>query len=151
MKNKNLLVPVIAGIVCLTIGFFAGQKYQQSQVTRFAGRMGMNGGNFSFRTNGQNGQQNRTGFRPITGQIIAADNKSITVKMPDGSSKIVLLSDSTQIAKSDTASKSALTVGANVSVFGTQNSDGIVTASNIQMGNMFRQFVDNRTPTTEQK
>ncbi len=66
------------------------------------------------------------------GEILSEDDKSITVKMEDGSSKIVLISDTTQINKTDPGAKSDLTVGTKVGVFGVDN-NGTVTAQNIQI------------------
>lgn len=121
--------------------FFAGIKYQQSKQSS------------SFRQfGGQQGQRmgvggNRTGFRPVAGEIISSDDKSITVKLQDGSSKIVILSDQTQINKAETASKSALRTGEQVAVYGTENSDGSVTAQNIQLNPVFRGANDQQNPT----
>ncbi len=132
-KNKNLLIAII-GVVALLVGggvgFFGGMEYQQSKTTSqrsqsgnamFQGRMGMG--------RGANGMA-------VRGQIISADNNSITVKMQDGSTKIVILGSSTQIGKSTTGQASDLVKDENVIVFGTTNSDGSVTAQNIQIGNM---------------
>lgn len=137
-KNKNLLL-VIVGVVALIIGggigFFGGTKYQQSKTqTRFT--QFANGGNFMGRT-GMNGRFGTGGANAmaVRGEIISADTNSITVKMSDGSTKIVVLGSSTMIAKTTTGSTSDLTNGANVIVFGTTNSDGSVTAQNIQIGN----------------
>lgn len=122
--NKNLIiVAVIAALAFGAGGFFAGMKYQQSKVpARFAGFQGTRNGN---------GSSNN--FRPVSGQIISVDDKSITVKMSDGSSKIVLISDQTQINQATSVTKSDLKTGINVAVVGQQNSDGSVTAQNIQL------------------
>lgn len=61
------------------------------------------------------------------------DDKSITVKLQDGSSKIVLLSNTTAYNKSATGAKSDLKTGEKVAVFGTENSDGSVTARDVQL------------------
>ncbi len=123
--NKNIII--IAVVVSLAFGaggFFAGTKYQQSK--RLAGF------NQLGNRNGQ-GQVRGTNFQPVNGEIISADDKSITVKMQDGSSKIVLFSDQTQINQATTATKGDLKVGETVAVFGTSNSDGSVTAQSIQL------------------
>jgi hypothetical protein len=46
------------------------------------------------------------------------------------------------ISKTQTTSKSDLTQGANVAVFGSPNSDGSVTAQNVQLNPMFRMRPD---------
>ena len=71
------------------------------------------------------------------GEVLNVDDKSLTVKMPDGSSKIVILSDTTVISKSDTTAKSDVKVGDKVGVFGTDNSDGSVTAQSVQLNFQF--------------
>lgn len=128
MKNKSLIITIIVGLALGGIGFFGGIKYEQSKVPSFARnfngqRMGVNG----------NGANRATGSRSVTGEILSTDDKSVTVKLTDGSSKIVLLSDSTQINEATTAAKTDLKVGTKVAAFGTQNSDGSVTAQSIQI------------------
>lgn len=128
MKNINMIAVVLL-IAGLGAGFFAGMKYQQSQNSSFV----------NFRQ-GQFDRQNRNmmGRGAIMGQIISQDDKSITVKLQDNSSKIVLLSASATISKTDVGSKTDLKTGANVAVFGITNSDGSVTAQNVQLNPMFR-------------
>lgn len=149
--KKEIIVPVvIALLVAGVAGFFGGIKYQQMQRGNF--RNGQ-GGNFMFndgpggggQRGGPNGQGGRgMGFRPTIGEIIASDDKSVTVKMDDGSSKIVLISDTTSINKSDSGSKEDLTTGTKVAVFG-QDNNGTVTAQNIQINPMMRTF-NNSSP-----
>lgn len=128
---KNLIFILIALIIGGGVGFFTGTKYQQSKQRntprQFAGQMG-----------GRTGAGiNRLGFRPVQGEIISADEKSITVKLQDGSSKIIILSENTQINKAEKAGKEELKVGEKVAVFGTENSDGSITAQNIQLNPEF--------------
>jgi len=129
MKNKTVIIALLIVFVVGAGGFFAGMKYQQSKSPRFGNFQGA--GNRQF-------QQRAQGFRPVNGEIISADEKSITVKLQDGSSKIVILSDTTTISKSADATKADLKVGEKVAVFGTENSDGSVTAQNIQLNPQFR-------------
>ncbi len=150
MKQQQILVPVIiTAVVAGGVGFFGGTKYQQMQrganFQQFAN--GAGGRNFGGRGgSGAFGQGNRNGgFRPVSGEILKADDTSITVKLMDGSSKIVLLSDKTAINKASEGAKADLTVGQKVAVFGTDNSDGSVTAQNIQLNPMMQQFGGPRT------
>ena len=67
-------------------GFFGGMMYQKNQTPSF-GMMGR--GNFAGRFGSQNGQN--ANFRPVRGQVLSMDNNSLTVKMSDGSTEIVVL------------------------------------------------------------
>jgi hypothetical protein len=133
MKNNTIIIAVVTLLVGAGAGFFGGMKYQQSRRTagfaQFAGGQGRTG---LGTTRSGNGSQ-AGNFRPVTGSITSVDDKSATVKMADGSSKIVILSDSTKITKGTDASKSDLKIGENIMVTGTTNSDGSVTAQNIQL------------------
>ncbi len=124
--------------------FYGGIQYQKSQ------RSGFPGGQFPERFNGTNlrGRSGPNGvrgwFRPVSGEVLKTDDTSITVKMPDGSSKIVMISDSTKINKAAEGSMTDITVGSTVMVLGMENSDGSVTAQNIQLNPILR------VPTTTQ-
>lgn len=123
MKN-NYLITVILVVLFSGAGFYGGMKYQQSKVVgQFTNRQGMM----------RAGANNRGGFRPVAGEIISSDEKSITVKLQDDSSKIVLINAKTVINKAQTVEKSELKVGEKVSVFGSENIDGSVTAQNVQL------------------
>jgi len=125
MKN-TLLVAAIVALVFGAAGFLGGLTYQKSKQA----------GNRNFAVMGgrvQGQGTNRLGVRPVAGEIISNDNSSITVKLPDGSSRIVLLTASTSINKADTVKATDLTVGSTISAFGTENADGSVTAQNVQL------------------
>jgi len=133
LKNKNLIiVGVIALIIGGAAGFLAGSQYQkgkaQTRFAQFAGPAGAAGARRFANVNGANAMV-------VRGQIIKADNNSVTVKLTDGSTKIVILGSSTMIGKTTTGSTTDLTDGSTVTVFGNTNSDGSVTAQNIQIGN----------------
>ncbi len=138
MKNKQMITTVIIVLIVGGASFFGGIKYQQSKRMTFGGPAGTQGGTLR----GPNGTIQRggmaSGFAPVTGEIIASDDKSITVKLPDGSSKIVFLSDATSVNKAEAGTKLDLTEGTKVSVFGQTNSDGSVTAQSVQINPMER-------------
>jgi hypothetical protein len=131
MKNTMPLIIIVLVLVCLAGGFFGGMKYQQSKSPAF-------GRQFAGASGAAGAGGNRNGSRPVLGQIISNDTTSITVKMQDGSTKIVIVSANTSINKAATATIADLTVGQTVSAFGTTNTDGSVTAQNIQLNPQVR-------------
>src|SRR5205814_985122 len=142
MNTKNTVV--IAALVALIAGagggFVGGMKYQQSKTP-----------SRSTFANARGQFQGRAGMgRPVTGEIIANDDKSITVKMSDGSTKIVLLSDKTIINTAVAGIKTDLKTGTKVAIFGTENADGSVSAANIQL-NPIVGVLGDRTANTATK
>lgn len=133
-------MPIILILVGLGVGFFGGYEYRnyllQKQRVTFTG--GANGGFQRFIAGGNRGGANGF-FRggAVQGSILSMDSGSITIKLADGSTKIVILSGSTTYSNTQVASQSDLKTGSEVAVFGTPNSDGSVTANNIQINPMF--------------
>ncbi len=124
----------IIGITLIVGGgaFYGGMKYDQNQNAAAAlarsasrGAGGPQGGARGFR-GGANG-----GF--VSGEVLSKDDKSVTIKLRDGGSKIIFLSGSTEVTKSAQGSAQDISVGAQVSTNGTANSDGSVTAQMIQI------------------
>ncbi|MFA6249886.1 MAG: DUF5666 domain-containing protein [Candidatus Shapirobacteria bacterium] len=133
--KTNLPVTIVLVIISAAVGFFGGLKYQQSKAFPFR-NSDANGNRMLIRNGqpvGQNGQAGRSGFRPVNGEIMSADAKTITVKLPDGGSKIVLVTDQTEISKFTQASQPDLATGQKVAAFGTENPDGSITAQSIQL------------------
>jgi len=139
MNQKNIIF-ILLIVIFSGVSFFAGTKYQQSKLPNFANRdfRQMTGGRVSNIP--ADGLRGRLGGGQIMGEIISADDKSITVKLADDSSKIIILSSTTSINQASEASVTDLTVGEKVAVFGTTNSDGSVTAQNIQLNPILRQL-----------
>jgi flagellar basal body-associated protein FliL len=129
MKNKNLIITILLVVIVWAGAFYGGMKYQQRKRPSFNRQFGQSIGQ---------GQRNGQNFRPVNGEIISADDKSITVKMQDGSSKIVLLNDKTEINKASEATKEDLKTGEKVMAMGQENSDGSITAQSIQLNLIFR-------------
>lgn len=136
MKN-NYLVIIVAIIVGL-VGFYGGVKYQESKTPEFARNIPEN---FEqMRGQMEHSLNNSSELATFRGEIISKDDSSITVKLSDDSSKIVIFSDSTGINKSEEGLIEDLSEGVQVMVVGQTNSDGSVTARNIQIGTgMFRE------------
>lgn len=136
MEKKNAGkagIAIAVALILIGASFYGGMAYAKTQTpargfgaanARFTtGQAGAGGATFSTRGIG--------GF--TAGEIISKDATSITLKMPDGSTKIVLVGDSTKVMKSADGSLDDLTVGTNVTVTGTPNSDKSVTAASVQI------------------
>lgn len=135
--NKNIIIGAIVGILIVGGGsFYAGTKFVGANRSGLP-VMGQDG---QFRT-GQNGQRSGEarmgqgmGGGVTAGQILSKDDTSITIKLPDGGSKIVFLTASTIVTKSVAGSVTDLMVNENVIVNGSANSDGSINAQSIQLG-----------------
>ena len=148
MKNLKQIFSVstiIISLVTLIIGFAGGFIYQKSKTPSFArnGQSQMAGGNPSNRTGNKTansnagnqiaGQGQRSFAKETIGEITSVDASSITVKTPDGGSKIIMISDSTTINQATKVDKNNLKVGSQISVSGDQNTDGTVTGKIINL------------------
>ena len=139
------ILPIIIVVVIVAGGsFFAGMKYGQSKGgNNLSQRPFGNFDNLSAEERQQRIQQmgaagvgfrgNREGSDFASGEIISKDDKSITVKFPDGGSKIIFYSETTEVSKFVDGTATDLEVGETVMVSGTVNSDGSITAQLIQM------------------
>lgn len=158
MKTNQIVISAVLLVVFSTASFFAGTKYQQNKITTgfnnqrmansgegFGQGMGRGMGN-NTNTDGAKNRGQTPGFRQTIGEIISLDSKSMTVKLTDGSSRIVLISDSTTVNQSVAATKNDLKVGISVAVRGDQNTDGSVTSTNIEIN----PHVATITPTVKQ-
>jgi hypothetical protein len=142
MKHNNWVLTIGIALVVGAAAFFGGIQYQKMQMrSNIQGMMmrveGGQGGNRAFGM-GTGGRAARNGMEPIIGEVVSQDADSITVKLQDGSSKIVNIASSTTISKTDSGAKEDIKVGTQIAAFGTTNSDGSVTAQNLQLNPMFR-------------
>lgn len=142
MNKKNIAIIAVVAIAVAGGAFYGGMTYAKGKtpsVGNFPGGQNLtaeqrqqfmqNGGGFGG--GGMRGANVDGGF--AGGEIISMDDKSITVKLADGGSKIIFLSDSTTISKMTDGTKDDLVVGKQVTVNGTANSDGSVTAQTVQI------------------
>ncbi len=136
LKNNHIILVVILVIIVAAVGFYAGMKYQQNQRgVGFAGRAGAGAGMYRQFAGGAGSPTSNT--QAVRGQILSVSNDTMTVKLADGSSKIVILPSSVNISKQTTGSTSDLKTGSVVIVLGTSNSDGSVTAENVALNPTF--------------
>jgi hypothetical protein len=140
MKSAKVILPIILVLVGLGAGFFGGIQYRNYQINKARAAGGAAGTFQRFtgtRTGGTGtGAGVRGGAGAVTGSVLSMDTASLTVKLADGSTKIVLFGGSTTYSNTVTAQATDLKVGSPVAVFGTPNSDGSVTATNIQINPM---------------
>lgn len=126
---KKIILFIIVLIIVGAGAFWGGMKYQQNKILsqrpffpnlspeqrqQFSQRVGRMGTNF------------------LSGEVISKDEKSLTLKLPDGSTKIIFFSDSTQISKATEGSIEDIEIGKQIIVSGEPNSDGSYTAKIIQ-------------------
>jgi hypothetical protein len=125
MDKKIIIIAAVALIVVGGGAFYGGMLYGKKQ----AKSSGFAGGNFQTRIN----RPGTSGSNFISGDIISKDDTSITLKMQNNGSRIIFYSDATQINKFAAGTPADLSTGTSVSVTGTANSDGSVTAQSIQI------------------
>lgn len=138
MKNNLLVAVLLTAVVVGGGSFYAGMKYSQSKTSSIV--TGQGGARFGQGgSGGTRGGGRFTGGGMVSGKILSVDGSSITVEMRAGAqgetsgSKIVLLSSSTQVMKAAQGTALDLSVGEQVTVMGTANPDGSVTAQSVQI------------------
>jgi Domain of unknown function (DUF5666) len=156
-RSSTIVLAVAVGVVALAAGLFVGMSYgkghpsvetametvsnltpeQMAQLGTSGGGFpggGFPGGGFPGGAAGDGNGNARGGF--TAGSIVSNDGSTITIKMNDGSTKFVLYSGSTTIRKSAEGTSADLVAGENVVVTGSANSDGSITATQIQLGGL---------------
>jgi len=150
--KKALSIFILAVILVGAGAFYGGIQYanakKQSAGNNWQGANGQTGQRGAGVGSGQGfgrAMGNRGGM--ISGDIIAKDDKSITIKLRDGGSKIVFFANSTEISKFTAGATSDLEIGKSVTANGTTNSDGSVSAQMIQLRPNLSQFQNSSTTT----
>lgn len=137
--SKMKWAVVIIAIVFAGAGFWGGMTYAASQSTpstasRFAGA---GAGTFV----GRGGAAGFAGAAGGTiGTVVQVGNGSFTVQLPSSTSttastgtKLVLVDSTTQVQELESVPVSNLQVGQTVTVAGSANSDGSVTATSVMI------------------
>ena len=117
-----IIAVVITLIIAGGAGFYGGMLYGKSARPDLSANLN--------RQRGIGAQQNG-GFSG--GEIIKKDDTSITIKLSSGSSQIILFSGATKVTKSAEGSATDLIIGGQVTVTGSKNQDGSITAQSIQI------------------
>jgi len=138
-------VPIAVVIIAVHLvgagSFYGGMRYEQSKTANVRNQFSRNVSG----AGGRGGQRfAQAGVKAVSGKIIHQDESSITVELEDGSSKIIFVTDQSSINKTEAASQADLKEGEEVVIFGQENSDGSITAQNIQLGTQFRGRTDTR-------
>jgi len=144
MKNKKNIILIAGFVILALISFYVGTTYSGSKnTTNSLANNPRQGGQNSFFGQGRGGR----GFGGnVFGQIIAKDANSITVQLSMPSdpnttgisntgtgSKIVLYTNTTTVSKTIPGTSNDLVVGTNVTIQGTANPDGSVSAQSISI------------------
>jgi len=130
--SKNVIISAVLVVVVLVgVSFYGGIKYGQSKKpvidrTNFGQRNTQMMGN-----NPQGGGRILGGL--VSGEVLSIENNSLTIKSQDGGSRIVFLSASTTINKMAEGNLKDISVGSNVSVNGSSNTDNSINAQMIQI------------------
>jgi hypothetical protein len=129
-NNNNLFISIaITAVIAGGVGYYIGQKSGATVNTSGRGQMmtgGQGMGRGGFARGGSNGNV-------VAGEVVNMSDASLTVKTRDGSSRVVLLTGGTKVAKQVEGIKTDVKQGLNVMVIGTQNGDGSVTAETVQI------------------
>ena len=127
LEKKMVTLLIIVAVIVGGLGFFGGDAYASHKAANAMAA----GPSLSFRNGGRGSSQRMGGF--LGGQVIAKDPTSLTITTKDGSSKIVFVTAATPVMKEVQAQSSDVSIGQNITVIGTTNTDGSVTATSIQV------------------
>lgn len=135
LKKATIIFAVV--VIIVGVGsFYGGMSYASNNVRNaFAAR----GGNLAMGQNGAQGGRQGTrgafggggGFNG--GDVISKDDKSVTIKLQSGGSKIIFYSETTGVGKFINGTMNDIKIGETVSINGNANADGSVTATSIQV------------------
>ena len=136
--DKKIIIAVIASVIIAGGGgFYGGMKFAQSKPPSLNFINAQGGGQRQQQGGAQGTVRNRPGGAQgggfISGTVLGKDDKSITVKLRDNSTKIVFYSGSTSVGKAVAGTAGDLADGQQVTVAGTANPDGSITAQQIQI------------------
>lgn len=162
---KRIVIGLIAAVVLVAVAggaFFGGTQYEKSYLTKnpqalFQQMAGTQGQDGQFRrfsgtppASGTGATVTRNGGGSV-GTIQSIDGNKLVISTESGN-LTVLTSDTTLIQKFDSVGVDKLQVGEQVTVSGSKNADGTITARSIRsmIGFGFEQATDNGTPQPPQ-
>ena len=139
--NKTIVGFLVAVVVVGGGSFYGGMRYATSKAPVRQGS-GQNFSNLSPEERQARFQQagGAGGRRPagrmgdtVVGEVLARDDKSLTIKSRDGGSKIVFFGSSVEVTKTVNGELTDVAAGSQVLVSGKTNGDGSLTAETIQI------------------
>jgi len=146
MSKKFIITIILSHLIAIGAGIYGGIKYAQNRDSSGARSfLPENFQNLSpeqrqqfMQERGREGtlvkrNGGEAGMNFLSGEVIAKDEESITIKMRDGGSKIIFFSGSTEVKKLMKESMDAVEVGEQISVSGDQNPDGSYSAKTVQI------------------
>jgi hypothetical protein len=140
--SRGVVVGALVAAVLLAAAGFAGGYVYGKNATPSAAPVGAGFGNGGFfgGAAGASGAPGRAGAfgGGATGTIVSVGDGQFSVSLPNQGSRIVLFTAQTPIEKvaTSTGASSDLQAGQQVTVRGTTNPDGSVTASRIVVGDL---------------
>ena len=126
-KTKKILSIVAMAIIIGGGCFFIGYKVGKGGNSFAKNGMDFPGGNM------QRGDGMTKNGGMASGEIIAKDDTSVTIKLNNGGSKIVFYSETTDVSKTIEGAAADLEVGKTIMASGITNTDGRITAKTIQL------------------
>jgi hypothetical protein len=166
VKTPQIVIGVVAALALAGGGFAAGMTFDRSQTptTTATGATGATGARGATGGRGAFGGTGATGGQPVIGRILAINDGSITIAAvdralggqnaqasvsPATTSEIVLIGAATRIVKTTEADVklSDLKVNDQVTVIGTTDAAGMVSATAIVVGstNIVGQLLGSQT------
>ncbi len=126
--NKKTLVS--AGlIVVIALGmFYIGAEYEKGKLSKLNSTCSLGKAKKSSKKH----SVVTPSANAISGTITAKDDKTVTLKMADGTTKIVDYTAATTVGKNAKSTIADLVIGEEVTVSGQPNADGTFAADNIQ-------------------
>ncbi len=140
LSKKHLPLVIIVGLLMLGTAFYTGRlsaptKSSMTSNNPHSGLEGQGRGAMNGNDRSQGDQIVRDNL--VNGTIISQDEKSLTLNLAEGGSKIIYLSPSTKIVKMTEAAMADLSIGQTVMVNGSTNSDGSLSAQMVQLRSSF--------------
>ena len=134
-KKFNLTTLVLLVVLFLAGSFYLGMSYQKTKIptpgtNREAMRGMMNGGDF---INSENLANRGMRAGQIIGEVIKINEDSFTIKLNDGGSNTIYITEETTFTQTQKIEKNKLEEGREVVVFGNNQENQSVIAESVQI------------------